>query len=425
MTTIPPNHRKWIENLNKPVVGLSKEQLEYKYVQMFLEKNIPSTAEWEECLVKIIQHPSYKLLPTLEERKHFFFKRYIPIRKELEVELAWIEEERSILALKRFCLTSPLISDFSPLKGEKEYARLVEKELLKTFPIILQIDPRTILDTLRERWSLYENTKKTQREKLYPKMMKEISSSSLKPSDLTYSFFKNETFPKLYSGREEEYSLFFVGKYSDHIIDWIEVVRFWSTYIKEVIVKEEDRKQMLEKVQRNSISRRNRKEFTSLLQEVKPKSWKDLLSTAKEDPRFLNMIGQSTGSNALSLYWDYIDGVSVGDDDSNISTTSTTNTTAIESKETNQCCQTTKSYKEMNKEKISRLKDLLKNGPFEIDYRKTTFEEYSSSPLISELPQWTDVKDTSIKREYFAKYIAYLTEKNATSFLDSKEDGEI
>ena len=35
MTSIPHNHRKWIENLNKPIVGLSKEQIEYKYIEMF------------------------------------------------------------------------------------------------------------------------------------------------------------------------------------------------------------------------------------------------------------------------------------------------------------------------------------------------------------------------------------------------------
>lgn len=69
---MPVELREWKESMVQP--GFNREQAETDFVKMLEERGVGVAWQWEDVLKEIINHPMYKSLPTLADRKACFLK---------------------------------------------------------------------------------------------------------------------------------------------------------------------------------------------------------------------------------------------------------------------------------------------------------------------------------------------------------------
>lgn len=144
---MPPEYREYLVRRGRAHSSgkLSKEQMEEIFFNVLRERGVRSGWSWEEALRAIIDHPEYKVLPTLMERKTAF-QHFQRVQEEAEREERRMQ---SSIIRQRFkqLLGTTLTSRKMNITGDTWYQL---SSILKDHPDFKAITSE------REQWDLYE-----------------------------------------------------------------------------------------------------------------------------------------------------------------------------------------------------------------------------------------------------------------------------
>lgn len=106
---MPAEYRDFLDRQqNKGVATVDRVAAEERFVGILREAGVKSDWEWEQALRAIIDHPSYKCLPSLHERKEAF-ARYKQTERVREREERFREMQEARMAFNRMLEEEPRV----------------------------------------------------------------------------------------------------------------------------------------------------------------------------------------------------------------------------------------------------------------------------------------------------------------------------
>ncbi|ORX60771.1 hypothetical protein BCR36DRAFT_314557 [Piromyces finnis] len=274
----------------------SKEEAEEAFKKLLKDSGVKSNWTWRDAVLATGNNPMYRCLKTAEERKTAFMK-YIDQckREEREEERIKLQKER-----EEFRAVLKLRTDITSTTKYIKYA-----ENLKDEPTFLAIEDD------RDRESIFNeyisDLRRKEKDKL--RMIRKENMDKLRQI--------LRKLPISYNTLWKDAQILFktCSEYADdeqlQTLDPLDIFSVYEEHIKNLEDQYNDMKEKIRMARRRE-ERKNRDAFKELLKElcnshvinVRSK-WKEIYTYIQNDPRYLNMLGQS-GSTPLELFWDAV-----------------------------------------------------------------------------------------------------------------------
>jgi pre-mRNA-processing factor 40 len=291
------NNKSVIIQGNSVVIDFkSKEEAEEAFKKLLKDSGVKSNWTWKDAILATGHNPMYHCLKTAEERKTAFMK-YIDQckREEREEERIKLQKER-----EEFRAVLKLRKDITSTTRYRKYA-----ENLKDEPTFLAIADE------RDRESIFNeyisDLRRKEKDKL--RMLRKENMEKLRQI--------LRKLPINYNTLWKDAQILFktCSDYADdeqlQTLDPLDVFSVYEDHIKYLEDQYNDMKEK-QRMERRREERKNRDAFKELLKELRNShvinirsKWKEIYPYIQNDPRYLNMLGQS-GSTPLELFWDTI-----------------------------------------------------------------------------------------------------------------------
>lgn len=272
----------------------TREEAEEAFINMLKEQNVPAHLSWEQAMPRIVAFPMYRALKTLLERKQAF-TRYAEDRRRTERE-----EQRARYTRDRETFRS-MLSAIPEIKAGVKY--------------------RKALRWIRDKPEYISVASEKERQDFYEEYVEELRRAEM---DQQRALRKRnvEKFRGILAKRgvtvstrwKEAQAMYLEAPeyLEDEELKKMEPVDFLATFedhIKALEEVESETKRRAENMRRRD-ERVKREAFWGLLQGLVEQGllstatkWKDIYPVIREDPRYLDMLGQP-GSNPLEMFWD-------------------------------------------------------------------------------------------------------------------------
>ncbi|KAJ3115326.1 hypothetical protein HDU96_000810 [Phlyctochytrium bullatum] len=251
---------------------------------------------WEQTMRAIISKPMYRALNTLAKRKQAF-QDYIEELKIRERDAEKIKAQRDKENFRNLMESHPEIN------GNTRYRRVCD--ILGKDPLFLSIDERTRLH-LFDEWSEEMRKKEKEEQRIRRKEAMDKFRSLLK----SISEIKAET-PFKNAQEIWKQNADYQADEALTKLDPIDVLTIFEDHVK-ALENEYYQQKSREKANWRREERKNRDNFRTLLKRLRAdgaiffdSKWKDVYPFLKDEPFYLNMLGQS-GSTPLDLFWDLV-----------------------------------------------------------------------------------------------------------------------
>ncbi|ESO98511.1 hypothetical protein LOTGIDRAFT_174239 [Lottia gigantea] len=280
-----------------PLVFKTKKEAIEAFKSLLKEREVPSTAPWEQAMKLIINDQRYGALKHLNEKKQAF-NEYKTQRAKEEKEEQRLRMKQAKEDLEKFLMSNEKMN--STVKYWKADNMFGDQEAWK---IVHDRDRRDLFDDVVHLLSKREKEEAKALRKRNIKVFSEILDSmphlthSTTWSELQQMLVDNPRFtddPDLGSMDKEDALICF----EDHI---------------RLLEQENDDEKERERRRLKRQQRKNRESFLVLLDELHDKGklnsmslWMDLYPVISQDVRFTNMLGQP-GSTPLDLFKFYVE----------------------------------------------------------------------------------------------------------------------
>ncbi|XP_050314527.1 pre-mRNA-processing factor 40 homolog A isoform X2 [Anthonomus grandis grandis] len=283
--------------LPEPKVYKDKKEAMEAFKELLKDKNVPSNANWDQC-VKIIQNdPRYESFKKLNEKKQVF-NAYKTQKQKDEKEEQRIKAKKSKEQLEEFLLNSNKMSSTTKYyKCDELFGHL------EVWQNVNDSDRRDIYDDVIFALSKKEKEDAKTLKKRNMKKLSEVLECMTKVTyDTTWTeaqvmLLENATF-------KNDVNLLAMDK-EDALIVFEEHIRL----LEKEYLEDKEREKRRQKRQ----ARKNRDQFLSLLDHLHEEGkltsmslWVELYPLISADIRFSAMLGQ-TGSTPLDLFKFYVE----------------------------------------------------------------------------------------------------------------------
>lgn len=430
----------------------TKEQAEAAFIDLLRKTGVKSNWTWEQTMRSIITQPVYRALKTLAERKSAF-NTYMEqeTRREKEEQ---IETEKKV----RDDFIS-LISNTSAIRITTRYrkaAALLEKE-----PAWGAITSERYRQALYDDY-IHELSRKEKDElrELRKQSMDRFAELLRSIPEITHRTTWKAA-QELYSARPE-----YADKGRFKGMDKLDFLVVFEDHVKHLEQVESDQKARVADARKRTY-RKHRDAFKELLAELRAGNlinaktdWIEIYPHLKDDLRYQNMLGQP-GSTPLDLFWDMVDDLGerfykqkriIYDILKSIRYEITADTEFAQFQEIlkpypevaervdNENLKLTfehlqekevrraKEEKRRREKKLRRKQDALKSALKRLKPSiETTSKWEDFESVITQLPEYHDLKDESLAKEVFDKFIVRLSEKaeKKRTSDDDEEEGMI
>lgn len=281
----------------KEYIFTNKKDAVDAFKNLLRDKEVPSTATWEQAMKQIINDPRYGALKHLNEKKQAYNAYKIQRAKE-EREEQRLRAKQAKEDLEDFLLTTEKIN--STIKYRKADQIFVDNELWKSVP---DRDRRELYEDIMHQ---LEKREKEDAKLLRKRNIKVFSDILDNMPSLTYCTTWSETQQMLLDNPQ------FTEDPDLQNMDKEDALLCFQDHIKMLEQEYEDEKER----ERRALKRQQRKHreaFLVFLDELHEAGklhsmslWMDLYSTVSKDVRFFNLLGQP-GSTALDLFKFYVE----------------------------------------------------------------------------------------------------------------------
>ncbi|KAI9289605.1 hypothetical protein BC943DRAFT_271262 [Umbelopsis sp. AD052] len=425
----------------------TKEQAEAAFIDLLRKTGVKSNWTWEQTMRSIITQPVYRALKTLAERKSAF-NTYMEqeTRREKEEQ---IETEKKV----RDDFIS-LLSNTSAIRITTRYrkaAALLEKE-----PAWGAITSERYRQALYDDY-IHELSRKEKDElrELRKQSMDRFAELLRSIPEITHRTTWKAA-QELYSARPE-----YADKGRFKGMDKLDFLVVFEDHVKHLEQVESDQKARVADARKRTY-RKHRDAFKELLAELRAGNlinaktdWIEIYPHLKDDLRYQNMLGQP-GSTPLDLFWDMVDDLGerfykqkriIYDILKSIRYEITADTEFAQFQEIlkpypevaervdNENLKLTfehlqekevrraKEEKRRREKKLRRKQDALKSALKRLKPSiETTSKWEDFESVITQLPEYHDLKDESLAKEVFDKFIVRLSKRTSD---DDEEEGMI
>lgn len=264
---------------------------------LFAFQGITSKHSWEEALRTVYNHPHYKLVPTLAERKALF-ARHIQVQREIE------REERHQKGLRDREEFKKLLQETPSITSATRYSEVLD--LLGENAIWLAVDSpkeRSVLfDEHVAQLRRQEAEQKRERRRRCQEKYNKLLTVSLE-SEIKYDTPWKMALPLIQSSYD------FRQDADLQSMDLADLLIGFETHIKN-LERVEHRREAVVKTEERRKQRMARRDFKLLLDELEAKgaltpvtSWSEIYPTIKDRGELDAIISQQ-GSTPLDLFWD-------------------------------------------------------------------------------------------------------------------------
>ncbi|KAH8549722.1 hypothetical protein BGW37DRAFT_428559 [Umbelopsis sp. PMI_123] len=426
----------------------TKEQAEAAFIDLLRKTGVKSDWTWEQTMRSIITQPVYRALKTLAERKSAF-NTYIEqeTRREKEEQL---ENEKQVR--EAFL---DLLSSTSAIRITTRYRKAAT--LLENEPAWKAITSERYRQALYDDY-IHELSRKEKDElrELRKQSMDRFAELLRSIPEITHrTTWKSAQ--ELYIARPE-----YADKGRFKGMDKLDFLVVFEDHVKHLEQVESDQKARVADARKRTY-RKHRDAFKDLLAELRAgklinakTDWMEIYPHLKDDLRYQNMLGQP-GSTPLDLFWDMVDElgerfykqkriiydilkslryeitvdtdfaqfqevlrpypeVAERVDDENLKLTFE----HLQEKEVRRA----KEEKRRREKKLRRKQDALKSALKRIKPSIETTSKWSDlEAVITQLPEYHDLKDENLAKEVFDKYIEKAERKRTSD--DDEEEGMI
>lgn len=421
---------------------------EETFMQILRDAGVKSDSEWEQALRLIIDHPSYKCIPTLQERKEVF-ARYKDIQRIKERDERYLKHQEDREAFKRMLSEDPRI--VATTRWSEALDWLQERDEFK------------VITSPRDRVELFEE---------YISHLRRNHGGRKQSSALTKFAELLRSLPEisLETRWKEAIQIFssspaYLSTTDLQKLDPVDMLLEYEEYIKEMEATEQNQKrQLLEEKRRKE--RRARKDLRAIIKELIDggqitalTTWKEFCGLTRHYPCFEAMITEHPSDpTPLDYYWDALDELqlayipdrriiltAVGDEPPKDLRKFTDKVRKDEHfsgvqdlrhielafrelslrKEIPPLTSVKKSSPpldsiDVDRKLIDKYKHLIKHWPGQPITLDSTYDEFR--PLLQSHEAFQAIPDESVRRLYFDKYIHHLKKKVTSS--QPPEDAE-
>ncbi|KAJ3088809.1 PRP40 pre-mRNA processing factor 40, partial [Quaeritorhiza haematococci] len=305
----------------------TREEAEAAFRKLLEEAGVDASSVWKDKIKDIINKPNYHALKTLEERIQAF-ERFVDEKRRAEKEQQRVRLEKARAAYRAMLENNQSIGPYTRWKkvvkmlsedpaflempemergpAFEEYLAEIRRKEKVSFqnPLTRVTDIRNISRLFRIPVLFHRKKKDTLRIIRKENMHKFRSILSSMPSVTIRTTWKEVQ--TMYKSHPT-----FVGDSQLQSMDPIDVLTVFEDYMKDVETEYKTVKEK-ERMSRYRQDRKNRDAFRALLEDMRERGvvnvgtkWKELYPQLKDQPQYLNMLGQS-GSTPLELFWDMI-----------------------------------------------------------------------------------------------------------------------
>ncbi|XP_070565140.1 pre-mRNA-processing factor 40 homolog B-like isoform X2 [Ptychodera flava] len=281
----------------KEYVFKTKEEAKKAFKQLLQDKDVPSTASWEQAMKMIVSDPRYRALSKLNEKK-LLFNNYKTQRAKEEKEEERRKAKKAKEKLQSFLESHPKMSSMT--RYRKASIMFENEDVWNVVPD-------------RERKDLYEDVvfylskKEKEEARKFRKRNTEVLTNILNNlPNVTYRTTWSECQHFLMDNPAftEDEDLQNMDK-EDALVCFEEHIRSLER------VEEEEKERERNRIKR--LQRKNREAFCAFLDEMHENGklhsmslWMDLYPAISSDQRFHRMLGQA-GSTPLDLFKFYVE----------------------------------------------------------------------------------------------------------------------
>ncbi|KAH8324322.1 hypothetical protein KR074_005243 [Drosophila pseudoananassae] len=292
-----PNAKKDDKSADSPIVFKDKREAIEAFKELLRDRNVPSNANWDQCVKIISKDPRYAAFKNLNERKQTF-NAYKTQKLKDEREESRLKAKKAKEDLEQFLMSS------DKMNSQMKYFRCEEVFAAnKTWTVVPEPDRRDIYEdcifNLAKREKEEARVLKKRNMKVLGELLESMTSinhattwSEAQVMLLDNSAFKNDV---TLLGMDKE----------DALIVFEEHIR--------TLEKEEEEERDREKKRMKRQQRKNRDSFLALLDSLHEEGkltsmslWVELYPIISADLRFSAMLGQS-GSTPLDLFKFYVE----------------------------------------------------------------------------------------------------------------------
>ncbi|EDV31010.1 uncharacterized protein Dana_GF15141 [Drosophila ananassae] len=292
-----PNAKKDDKLADSPMVFKDKREAIEAFKELLRDRNVPSNANWDQCVKIISKDPRYAAFKNLNERKQTF-NAYKTQKLKDEREESRLKAKKAKEDLEQFLMSS------DKMNSQMKYFRCEEVFAgNRTWTVVPEPDRRDIYEdcifNLAKREKEEARVLKKRNMKVLGELLESMTSinhattwSEAQVMLLDNSAFKNDV---TLLGMDKE----------DALIVFEEHIR--------TLEKEEKEERKREKKRMKRQQRKNRDSFRALLDSLHEEGkltsmslWVELYPIISADLRFSAMLGQS-GSTPLDLFKFYVE----------------------------------------------------------------------------------------------------------------------
>ncbi|KAG0003344.1 PRP40 pre-mRNA processing factor 40 [Entomortierella chlamydospora] len=286
------------KNANDTPEFSTKEEAEEAFKNLLKETGVTSTWTWEQTMRAVVTNPMYRALKTTAERKTAF-QEYVDDRRIQEKQ----EEKARQQKLKQDFLDM--------LKGSDKVSHTSR---YTTISRLFAEEPafKAITDD-RLRFSIFDGyvselVRQEKDEARHKRKTGMIALAAVLQSmdEITLMTRWAEAKDLLQANKEYKESELMQG------VSKLDQLAVYEDHVKQLEAKY-DQKRVRERLLRKRAERKKREAFKELLAELRSKGqinaktcWMQVHPLIKEDPRYLDMLGQP-GSTPMELFWDLIE----------------------------------------------------------------------------------------------------------------------
>ncbi|KAF9291602.1 PRP40 pre-mRNA processing factor 40 [Mortierella alpina] len=286
-------------NVNETPDFATKEQAEEAFKKLLKDTGVTSTWTWEQTMRAVVTNPMYRALKTTAERKTAF-QEYVDERRIVE-----LEEKRARQQKQKQDFLDLLSQHPDKVTHASRYTTVsrlfAEEPVFKAF------------EDDRERHAIFDGyvNELIRKEKDDARQRRKAGMTALaallsKIDEITFMTRWAEAREILQEHSDYKESELMQG------LAKIDQLIVFEDHLKQ-LEKEYDQKRVRDRILRKRAERKRREAFKELLGELRSKSelnakicWMQIYPLIKDDPRYLNMLGQS-GSTPMELFWDMIE----------------------------------------------------------------------------------------------------------------------
>ncbi|CAG0881360.1 unnamed protein product [Cyprideis torosa] len=279
-----------------PPVKDKKEAMEV-FRQLLVDKGIPSTSSWEQCLRVIKGEPRFEVMGTMKEKRQVFNAYKIQKAKDEKEEIR-LKAKKAKEDLEAFLMKNLQMNSY--LKYYKADEMFADLEAWKSVP---ETTRREVFQDVIFAIAKREKEEARAQRKKNMKNLGELLDSMV---DITYKTAWQEAQLKLAEHPR------FTSDADLRGMDKCDALTVFQDHIRQLEQEEEEEREREKKVTRRQ-QRKNRDNFLTLLDELHERGqltsmslWVELYSVINSDVRFSAMLGQP-GSTPLDLFKFYVE----------------------------------------------------------------------------------------------------------------------